>query len=81
MRSDWSWSLAPSDMASRTPPRGEVPANTSGLGPVLNSFTSRRDLMLGSAAEPLLSSATPALMGSSPVSAQHIESGTLVYTS
>eukprot|EP00972_Heterocapsa_arctica_P031683 4666759-Heterocapsa_arctica.AAC.1 len=34
-------------MTSRTPSRGEVPANRSGLGPVLNSFATHRDLIFG----------------------------------
>eukprot|EP00972_Heterocapsa_arctica_P082573 12167006-Heterocapsa_arctica.AAC.1 len=64
-------------MTSRTSSRGEVTASRSGLGPVLNSFATRRDLTLGSAAVPLLVSAHPVLMGSLPVFAQYLERGTL----
>eukprot|EP00972_Heterocapsa_arctica_P009063 1334554-Heterocapsa_arctica.AAC.1 len=66
MHTDLSCSLAASDMTSRTPSKGEVPANRSGLGPVLNSFATHRDLMFGSSAVPLFVSAHPVLMGPLP---------------
>ena len=71
---------AASEMTSCTPSRGDVALNNSGLGPVLYSFATHRDLMFGHSDVPLFVSAQPVLTGIFPVSFQHRLMRTFSYT-
>ena len=65
------WLLdAASEMTSFAPSRGDVALDKSGLGPVLYSFATHRDLVFGHTDAPLFVSAQPVLMGFFPVSFQ-----------
>ena len=63
-----------------TPSRGDVALNKSGLGPVLYSSATHRDLKFGHSEVPFFVSAQPVLMGFFPVSFQHWLMGTFSYT-
>ena len=67
-------------MTSFTPSRGDVALNKSGLGPVLYSFATQRDLMFGHSDVPLFVSAQSVVMGFFPVSFQHWLKGTFSHT-